>query len=149
MWISDSQLELWSNRVSMPQFAYQCRTCVTCTGAEYVKPICQWEHGFGGGSQWVVGGVSGNIGSVEVFMRWGPALPVILAGHMSKGYLPELGAGMQPYSSYSEWEYILCSSGLLEILYLFLDYTKCDSQEIVLNVRKEFGNQYLWGCYKL
>lgn len=59
--------------------------------------------------------------------------------HMSRGCLPELGAGTQSYSSLSEWEYTLCNY-MLEITNLFLDFTKCESQEIALSVRRDIGH---------
>lgn len=48
--------------------------------------------------------------------------------HINRGCLPELGAGTQTYSSFSEWEYILCNY-MLEITNLFLDFTRYESKD--------------------
>lgn len=48
--------------------------------------------------------------------------------YMNRGCLPELGAGTQPYSSLSEWDYILYKY-MLEITNLFLDFTSYESKD--------------------
>ena len=53
---------------------------------------------------------------------------------MSRDFQLEFGAGTQLYSSFSEWEFILCHC-MLEIPNLLLGFSRYVSQEIGLNVR--------------
>lgn len=85
-------------------------------------------------------------------VSWAGGLPPYSCGlcnmHMNRGCLPELGAGTQSYSSFSEWEYIVCHY-MLEMTNLFLDFTRCESQEIALSVRRDTGHLCCLVYYRL
>lgn len=55
---------------------------------------------------------------------------------MSRGCLPEVGAGTQSYFSLSEWEYIYCAIICWKSLICFLIFTRCDSLRDCLECQK-------------
>lgn len=113
---------------------------VAFTWTQESLSIQGWRHGFWDSSCRVDGGFCVCESTRNVKGSWAGRLPPCSCGfcimHMSRGCLPEVGAGTQSYFSLSEWEYIYCAIICWKSLICFLIFTRCDSLRDCLECQK-------------